>query len=155
MFFSIDLVRFDFKVLIQFINSKAFHKANEERKEVHQELVDTRSLLNMIKEKNEMVKEKNEMLAKNEKNGITYRVVGDIVSSNGTQQLLSLRKTPSLLSKESNVMGSSSVTLISHQPSSKLNQLPSIYTSYNNANHVSDSRLSEHGGIGGGRKRIV
>lgn len=35
---------------------KAYHKANEERKDLHQEILDWRNQLNMIKERNEMNK---------------------------------------------------------------------------------------------------
>jgi len=131
---------------------KAYHKANEERKEVHQELVDTRSLLNMIKEKNEINNNKEATLIRNEKTNLTtYRVVGDIVSSNGQlqhqQQLLSSRKTPTLSQhqKDPSNIGTSTITIINHQnqSSKQSNYLPSIYASANQAN--GDSRLSEHG----------
>ena len=120
---------------------QAYHKANEERKEIHQELLDTRSLLNMIKEKNEIQKEKSDALAK-EKTGITYRVGVDTIH-NG--QLLSSRKTPTFHRGDpiANNGRTSTITIINHQsqtPHSKSNYLPSIYTSHSNV----DSRLSEH-----------
>ena len=96
-----------------------------------------------------MIKEKNEVIAKNEKSGITYRVVGDIVSSNGhhqpQQQLLSSRKTPSLQNRDPNNNGTSTITIIqqSQTPNSKMNYLPSIYTSHTNENQ-SELRLNEN-----------
>jgi hypothetical protein len=119
---------------------------------VHQELVDTRSLLNMIKEKNEINNNKEATLIRTEKTNLTtYRVVGDIYSSNGQlqqQQLLSSRKTPlfSQHQKDPSNIGTSTVTIINHQnqSSKQSNYLPSIYTSSNQVN--ADSRLSEHAG---------